>query len=296
MNRAIFKQYSLPFLGIVISLVLFFSPKLQIPYLDSATDKYFTTTLLKASGAYAIIRGLNATVSVLKESTFSLEPAGIGVSIAAGQVLDPINDMTERLSDVLVVAIVSLGMQKFFYEITLTIIPQVLAAALFMLSLMVLFKQINLPHLQNILTSLITILIIARLFLPLSTVANSYLHQQFFQQKIETASNEISLTAKPLYLLHKVSSPTDQGFWGKLKGNLKFVQAKTAQMKQALADVMKNMEKSITYLLQLTLLYIAIFTFQVILLPLFFVWLLSRVIHIRPWLRNHKNQLLTKPV
>jgi len=71
------------------------------------TDAYFREAITKAGVAYATCRVLNASVSIVKDSSLQLEPAGVGISLAVGQALDPIDDMTERLSDVLVTAITS---------------------------------------------------------------------------------------------------------------------------------------------------------------------------------------------
>ena len=277
MDLRVFKEQRVLIIGIIISFVLFFSHQLKIPYLDSATESYFSSTIVKATGAYAIVRGLNTTVSILKESTFSLEPAGIGVSLAAGQVLDPIDDMTERLSDVLVVSIVSLGIQKLFYEMSVTMIPQLLGVILFTLCLLTIVWSTKFLRLRDLLSRIALILLIGRLFLPLSTFANSYIQTYFFEQKITLATQELSITAKPLTELHEVSTPKEQGFWGKLKDNVQFVSNKTRQMKESLKEVMSKMESSIAHLLQLTLVYIGIFIFQVILMPLLFIWILGRL-------------------
>lgn len=75
--------------------------------------------MTKAGVAYGVCRVVNASVSAIKESQIQIEPAGLGVSLAVGQVLDSLDDMTERASDILVTAIVSLGIQKIVYELCL---------------------------------------------------------------------------------------------------------------------------------------------------------------------------------
>ncbi|MFH2059122.1 MAG: hypothetical protein ABIJ59_09500 [Pseudomonadota bacterium] len=98
-------------LALLLAIVLFVGSGAKIPVFEANTDLYFQDAIKKAGLAYATCRIVNASVSILKESSLKLEPAGIGVSLALGQALDPIDDMTERLSDVLVTAITSLGVQ-----------------------------------------------------------------------------------------------------------------------------------------------------------------------------------------
>ena len=128
-------------IGILLSIVLFFSSGVQIPYIDSTADTYFKDSITKAGVSYGVARIINATVSVVQESEVQLEPAGIGMSLAIGQIVDPINDMVERLSNVLVMSIASLGVQELAYEISITVVPQILAVFLLILSVLVWFDN-----------------------------------------------------------------------------------------------------------------------------------------------------------
>ncbi len=63
-------------------------------------------------------RALNGAISVAQGTELALEPAGVGVVLTLGQVLDPINDLVERFSAVMLVAASSLGLQKLLLGIT----------------------------------------------------------------------------------------------------------------------------------------------------------------------------------
>lgn len=71
----------------------------------------------------------------------SARTGGGGHIFGRGQALDPIDDMTERLSDVLVTAITSLGVQKLAYEIGVSIAPQLFAIFLLALSIVSWFEN-----------------------------------------------------------------------------------------------------------------------------------------------------------
>ena len=123
---------------------------LKVPGLDTTADTYFQDAITKAGLAYATIRTINASVSIIKESTVQLEPAGVGLSLAVGQVLDPIDDMTERLSHVLVTAIVSLGVQKLCYEIGVTLVPSFFAVGLLAISLLIWVEHPRIGAIQHL--------------------------------------------------------------------------------------------------------------------------------------------------
>jgi len=163
--------------GILIAISLFFFPAIKFPILDATADNYFNEAISKAGVAYATCRIVNASVSVVKESSLELEPAGIGVSLAVGQVLDPIDDMTERLSDVIVTAITSLGVQELAYEISVKLAPPVLSVFIFVLTILIWFNNKKIIRLQKTTIRIILIIIIARLCLPISSTANEFIQK-----------------------------------------------------------------------------------------------------------------------
>jgi hypothetical protein len=110
-------RYALPFICLVLGVWLVWRPPARIDRLDAVADQYFEDSVTKASVAYGTSRLINAGVSVVKDSSVQLQPAGLGISLAVGQVLDPLDDLNERLSSVLVTAIISLLAQKICYEI-----------------------------------------------------------------------------------------------------------------------------------------------------------------------------------
>ena len=138
----------------VVAVILFCLPGLRLPYLDQNADVYFTKAISKAGTAYAICRGINAGVSVIKESQLHLS-LGAGVSLAAGQILDPLDDLTERTSDILITAIVSLGIQKIVYELCLWLTPFLLAAAIVVLIVISFFHWEWSQKLQRIILKVI---------------------------------------------------------------------------------------------------------------------------------------------
>jgi hypothetical protein len=265
--------------GILMSILLFFSAGIQLPVLDSKADTYFDEAITKAGLSYATCRVINATVSVIKESHLQLEPAGIGLSLAVGQILDPINDMTERLSDVLVMAITSLGVQELTYEISLTLAPPIFAVFLLALSILLWFQNDRIIRLQKATMSILLIIGIARFCLPLSSIANEFLQNNFFTDQISDANNELALGVADLDQLKDVSLPEYDGIMEAIENSASFLKQKSIHFKDAIAVTVSNRGNIIENLLKLTFLYIGVFFIQVIILPLLIFWLLLKTIH-----------------
>ncbi len=286
------------FLGIILAAALFFSPVTKIPLLDTKTDKYFNTAITKAGLAYATCRAINASVSVVKDSSLQLEPAGVGVSLAVGQVLDPIDDMTERLSDVLVTAITSLGVQKLSYEIGISLAPQIFALFLLILSILVWFDNDRVTSLQRITTRILILIAILRFCLPMSSIANDYVYKNYFAEQISKANNELTLRSEIFNQLGDIVIPDATGFWGTIENSTTLIKQISIEFRNVLKASVTSMGAIIENLLKLTFLYVGIFLIQVTILPLLIFWFLVRIANtlfqtnIPVYLNPHKDDSL----
>jgi hypothetical protein len=265
--------------GILAAVLLFFSAGLRLPVLDPATDTYFREAITKAGVAYATCRVVNASVSIVKESYLELEPAGIGVSLAVGQALDPIDDMTERLSDVLVTAITSLGVQKLSYEMSVSLAPPILAVFLLALSILIWFKNERATRLKKGAMGVLLIIVVARFCLPMSSVANTFLQKHFFADQISEATSELSLVSARLDKIKDFSLPEIDGVLKTIENSASFLKQKSMEFKDAIGITASHMGDIIENLLQLTFLYVGVFLIQVIILPLLTFWLLVKTIN-----------------
>lgn len=88
--------------------------------LDRIGEVNAEDALKRALVTFAVSRALNGAISVAQGTELAIEPAGVGVVLSLGQVLDPINDLVERFSAVMLVAASSLGLQNLLLDITST--------------------------------------------------------------------------------------------------------------------------------------------------------------------------------
>ncbi len=265
--------------GIVLSLLLFFSSGVKLPVLDTNADAYFRDSISKAGVSYGVSRVINATVSVIQQSSIELEPAGIGMSLAVGQVVDPINDLVERLANVLVLSIVSLGVQELAYEISITIVPRLIAVLLFILSLLVWFRNDRVFLFRRVMVSTLVIVTIARFCLPISSMANEFLQEAFFDDKITEANEKLTASTSELSKMEDIELPKADGFIGTIGNSAAYIKEKSVDFKNTIQIVMENRGIIVENLLRLTFLYLGIFVIQVLVLPLLIFWLLMRIIN-----------------
>ncbi|MCK5313361.1 MAG: hypothetical protein KAJ62_14695 [Desulfobacteraceae bacterium] len=264
-------------LGIMLATTLFFSAGFKVPVLDEKANTYFTESISKAGLAYATCRIINGSISILQNSDLNLEPAGIGVTIALGQILDPIDDMTERLSDVLVTAIVSLGIQKLAYEISLSFVPPILSILLFILSLLIWFENKKIKTFQKTIIKITFVVMIIRFCLPISSIANNFLHENFFKVQISETKDKLSLLTTEFDGLEAISLPETSGFFGTITNNASLLLNQSTKLTNAIRHMKNNMGNIIANLVKLTTLYVGVFLIQVIILPIAVFWLLIKM-------------------
>jgi len=85
---------------------------------DELGDRYNDAAFKRALITFAVARGLNGLISVVQGTEVALQPAGLGVVFAPGQIFDPINDLIEQFSQVMLLATTSLGAQKILMQMS----------------------------------------------------------------------------------------------------------------------------------------------------------------------------------
>ncbi len=250
----------------------YLSSLVKLPLIDAEADAYFTRSIKTAAVAYATIRGVNAVVSVLKESEIELSPAGVGVNIAAGQILDPIDDMTERLSDVVVASIVSLGIQKVGYEIGEALSFKAIAVILLLIIPAVWVSRIKrADRYVGILLKVGLILLLLRFLLPAASLLNDTFYQKVLKERIDHAVENLSVVSTSYQDLSTLEDKEDSGFFSSITGS---GDGRIERAKQAFLRVIENVEQIVESLLTLTTLYVIAFIMQILVVPLAILWLL----------------------
>jgi hypothetical protein len=276
----LFRRYILPLICLLVGVGLILFPPQRIVSLDAAADSYFEDSVTKASIAYGTARLINAGVSVVKESTLQLEPGGVGVVVAVGQVADPLDDMTERLSSILVTAIVSLLVQKMSFEIAQVFVFQLIGILLIIIVPLSFFRRGMLLQYRNLLIKIMLFLVVVRLFLPCSALLSQHLNEQLFFPKIEERQLMIEPLIQDFKSLTEFNIPEIKGLGDVFSGPVKMMSEKSLQLNIALTILMANGVEIFNNLIAIAALYLGVFVIQVLFLPLMMFWLLNKLVFI----------------
>jgi len=258
---------------LLFSGLFYAAASIKIPVVDTLSDRYFSESIQASTVAYATVRAVNAVVSVVKESELEVAPAGVGITIAAGQILDPVDDMTERLSSVLVAAIASLGIQKLGYELGAAISFQTIAVLLLLMIPLLWSNAASVRLLHESAIKLCLLLLLLRFMLPLSALISDTLYQQTLQPMIGSAIDQLSAVSGNYQDMSHLPEQ-QQGFFSSMTSG---ATDKIDQIKAAFEQMVSHAEQITGALLSLMTAYLAVFVVQVLMLPLLMLWLLLRL-------------------
>ncbi len=292
---------------LALSLLLWLFPK-SIPYLDQKGQEYFKSAFKEALSVYAAARITNAVVSLAKDTQVEITPLGVGVNLQVGALLDPIDDATERLSTILTVSLITLGLMELSFLIGQAYAFKVISLLLLLTVPAVWFKRAGPLSRWAVLTSLV--LLSFRIALPVCGLLNEAIYKNFFKPQIESSLKKFSKVEgyfkelSELQLL-EVSLQENFGQESESNGALSFFSKFTSKIKELQSEVdslisstqvllkekVKTIKELTLYLWRfkgeliqaLINLIVAVSTmiiFQAVILPLFVAWSVYKLIEL----------------
>lgn len=171
-------------IGLLVAVSLFNT-------LDTMSERYIDGAFKRALIGFAVARGLNGVISVAQGTEFAVAPAGIGVSFAPGEILDPINDLVERFSWIMLLSSSAIGVQKVLMSMSGWLGLGIVVALTGLI--LIGFQWLRPPPLwlSNLLTRLFLLLLILRFMMPVVSIANEWVYRTFLQDQYQTASAQL---------------------------------------------------------------------------------------------------------
>ena len=174
------------------------------PSIDEHGSATLDAAFKRALVTWALARGLNGVLSVAQGTEVAIQPAGVGVNFAPGEILDPVNDLVERFSWIMMLASSSLGVQQVLLAMSAwhgLIIALTLAAVFAIASR----YWLNKPRLVKISGRLFLFLLLLRFMMPAIAFANQWVYTTFLDADYQTASSELSLAQEKIGALNEAS-------------------------------------------------------------------------------------------
>ena len=240
---------------------------------DGTSEEFASQAFKRALVTFAVARTLNGVISVAQGTEVAIEPGGVGVNFGVGQILDPINDLVEQFSSVMLVAASSLGLQNVLLNITgwWGLTAFLVAAAVFMLVAHWVPRLVG-GTLPTIAVRVFIVALFLRFAVPVLIIGTTIVFDTFLAAEQEAATAALEATSGEIEQLSNdevaVSADVDQSLLDKL-GSMIDDSVDSVNISgriEKLRDAASNASEHIVNL-------IVIFVLQTIILPLMFLWL-----------------------
>ena len=243
--------------------------------LDAGGKAYADAALKRAVVAFAVARTLNGVISVAQETEFAFEPAGIGVTIMPGELLDPINDIIERFSWVMMVSTASIGIQAVllrmsqWWGVTLLL---VLACALMLYRL---WGGQSPEWSRKLAYRTLLVALFLRFAVPVLMIATSLVSDTFLRAQAEEATAALQASSEEIReQLPQTEAKTGERTIGEKLSALVSKPLDAMDVRARIDRVRERVSSTIDHIIDL----IVVFTLETILIPLVFLWLLIKAL------------------
>jgi len=236
--------------------------------LDREGEAYVNNGLARALLAFGVSRGINGVVSVAQGTELSFQPVGIGLNLTPGQILDPVNDLIERFSAVMLFSASSLGIQKLVLEVVSSIIFMVISGII--LVLLVVNEWSRKKFLPPWFNRALIIFLVIRLSVPVMSIASEGFYKVFLKDNYENSMQELKNASQNIEELNKENSPETEND-SSILGQAKQIFKSTANSVN-LSKKFENYKLAASRISSQVVDMIVVFVVQTVLFPLIFLW------------------------
>ena len=186
--------YGIVKIGIVALTVLMVAFSWLDP-IDTQATQQVESGVKRSLITFATARALNGVISVVQGTEVSAKPFGFGLTLSVGQVLDPVNDLIEKFSNLMLFACIAFGIQKVLLAVgsswLISVVFSIVAGAWCYLYL------VNKSR-PNWLTRTVVILVIARFAIPVALVGSGLIFDGFLKPTYDRSHMAIQSVSKDL--------------------------------------------------------------------------------------------------
>lgn len=238
---------------------------------DEKAHQLINQAMLSAAGSYTIARTLDAAISTLQSSEVS---AGV-FSIDIGQVLNPVSDLINKFSDIMVMSFTSLSLQKVLLLMLSSTAANVifaLFAAAYLLTMWAGWAQ----QWRSLAQRLFHIMAIGRFLVLLAVLSSQCIDWWFinpqieqYQQRVAALAHESEQSSYPVTAAEEKTEHSFLSFLQQLQQQWEQLTHDVAAQKDKLAQLADIAESSVVDLMTLMALYLL----KTLILPLLLVFL-----------------------
>ena len=264
----------------LFSLMLLLAAALSVtPFMDNRAAADYEQLFQRAFITFALARTINGVISVVQGTEIALQPAGVGVTLTPGEILDPVNDLVERFSWIMMGATISLGVQNVLLDVSAWWVIQILVTAMAAWLLIRLWYPGQGSGLNRILfRRVFPLLLFIRFAVPVMLIANDMLFQQFLEQRYLQSTEIITEAGRELEQIR-----AEAGAEEAQDGDDSMLDSLTRAWSNTVDSIdlsgrLERMQTQATELVEHLIQLSVVFILQTALLPVAFLWFFIQVI------------------
>jgi len=261
---------------LLVSAVLLSSFSTVDRYAEQEYENLFQRALI----TFALARALNGVISAVQGTELALAPAGVGVTLTPGEVLDPVNDLVERFSWIMLGATLSLGVQQVLLDIGQWWGVKVLVALLCLGWLWFRWRQERNGasedgQLGRYLLKALVVVLFLRFAVPLAMIANEAIYSIFLESRYQESTQVIENAGAQIEQVNAAAATVPKVEEGILDsiGRTFNSTRQSLDFQRRLSYITERASEVIEHLLQLSV----VFIFQTGILPIAFLWIFLRL-------------------
>ncbi|MEO5697314.1 MAG: hypothetical protein ABIQ60_09305 [Burkholderiaceae bacterium] len=237
--------------------------------IDATAQQYVDSGLKRALVTFASARALNALISLAQSASVGVQ-IGAGASVQPGAVLDPLDDLVEQFSAIMLAATLSFAIQHLLIGILGAWPVSVLLSAVMAAWAICLVRGRSTP---SWLSSAAIGLFFLSLAVPVASLASESTYRLLLAGEYAAAQAEIKASEGA-----DEPTPTESSL-----EKLKRIWSQSTDLGKRIDELKVKAAGLVEHLIRLA----AVFVVQTILLPIFFLWLMFRVFRLATsWPRN----------
>jgi hypothetical protein len=269
---------------VLAALLLLVVAVSSITTVDRFAEQKYEALFQRAFVTFALARTLNGLISAVQGTELALQPAGVGVTLTPGEILDPVNDLVERFSWIMLGATISLGIQQVLLDVGQWWGVRLLVALLGVAWLVVRLRRRGSAggrsdNTEHILLRVLVIVLFLRFAVPVAMIANEALYNLFLEsryvesaQVIESAGEQLERTVERAEQVNP-ADVEEPGFLESLGRSLSGTR-EALDFSERLDRISDRAAEVIEHLIQLSV----VFVLQTGILPILFLWIFLQLI------------------
>ena len=260
---------------------LFFTTTIMICFwgkYDSLGNEYLQSALTKSLATFATARTFNGVVSVAQQTEVNLTPMGFGVVLSPAQILDPLNDLVEQFSSVMLLSSAILVGETLILELTGSRSFSNFTVFVSLLSLLLIWLPKQYVQSRNVIIKFSFLIIFIRFLIPTYALLSGVIHNRCFENYLNIANMQMKGASEQInevsnQELPKPNEMNQNQNWqnwiekkiensvATIKNPIELIQTKVEAYK-------KIAEDSVKHIINL----IALFILETVIFPILFFW------------------------